>query len=177
MRKKLPGDRLSTFSHLAALVRQRRAARRDRWRGFLRGVRSFRRTIAWGLLLIYLLILGDLTLLRFHQLGADYNLIPGRTIAREVGDAGAGFVVNVLGNVAATIPLGFLLPIVAPRQVRSALRVALASFLTSLLIEALQAWFGRRVADVDDLILNTLGGWFGYGLSIASRWWLRRRSE
>ncbi len=40
----------------------------------------------------------------------------------------------------------------------------------SLLIEVLQGISGRRVADVDDVILNTLGGLMGYGC------WLARSS-
>ncbi len=101
---------------------------------------------------------------RFYQVNPGYNLMPGRTIAHDLGKGGIEFLINTVGNLVATMPLGVLLPIVLPRRVGSALRAALASFVVSVLIELSQAWLGRRVADVDDLILNTLGGWFGYGL-------------
>ena len=129
------------------------------------------------LLLAYLLILGYLTLFRFYQVNPGYNLIPGRTIAHDLGKGGAELLINFFGNIAATVPLGMLLPMVVPRQVRTAMRAALASFLTSVLIEVSQRWLGLRVADVDDVILNTLGGWLGYGLGLVWRRWLRMRSE
>lgn len=177
MRNKSRGDRRIVFSQAGQRRRRRRAARHERWGRRLRGIRSFRRGVASFFLLIYLLILGDLTLLRFHQINPDYNLVPGRTIAFDIGRGGIAFGINIVGNIVATMPLGVLLPIALPRRVDSALRVALAAFLTSGLIELAQAWLGRRVADVDDLILNTLGGWLGYGLARAGRRWFRRRSE
>ena len=178
MRKKSQVDRPSGFSRLATVLSRRRSARRDRWRLRLERWRRFRRGIAAVVLLVYLVLLGHLTLFRFYQLNPGYNLVPGRTIAHDLGKGGIELLVNTLGNVVATIPLGVLLPIVLPRWVKSASRAALAAFVTSLLIEMTQGWLGRRVADVDDLILNTLGGWFGYGLAVAWRWWwVRRRSE
>ena len=176
MRKKSHGERPPGFSRLVATVRRRRAARRGRWGRRIRRVCSFRRGVAWVLLLAYLALLGHLTLFRFYQINPGYNLRPGRTIAHDLGVGGVEFVINTLGNVVATMPLGVLLPIVLPRRVGSALRAALAAFVVSILIELAQGWLGRRVADVDDLILNTLGGWFGYGLGVAIRWWFRTHS-
>ena len=176
MREKSPGDRPTPKSRLGGFIGRRRAARRTRWRHFRGGIRSCRRGVASVLLLIYLIVLGYLTLFRFHQVNPEHNLIPGRTILHDLGNGGAELVINTLGNVVATLPLGALLPIVVPRRLVSAVRVALAAFLTSLLVEVAQFWLGKRVADVDDLILNTLGGWFGYGLHLAWRWWFKRRS-
>ena len=177
MREKSHGDRALPKSGLRGFIQHRRAARRTRWRNFFGGIRSVRHGVASILLLIYLIVLGNLTLFRFHQVNPDHNLVPGRTILHDLGHGGAELVINTLGNIVATLPLGALLPIVLPRRFSSAIRVAVAAFLTSLLIEVTQYCLGRRVADVDDLILNTLGGWFGYGLSLAWRWWFRRRSE
>lgn len=177
MRKKTRGDRLSGVSRLASLIRQRRTARRERWARRFHTLRSVRRGVASFLLLIYLVGLGYLTLGRFYQLNPGYNLVPGRTIFHDLGKGGTEFLINTIGNLVATMPLGVLLPLVVPRWVGSALRAALASFVVSVLIEVTQGWMGSRVADVDDLILNTLGGWFGYGLTVAYRRWFRRRSE
>ena len=54
----------------------------------------------------------------------------------------------------------------------TAARVAAACLVVSLAIEALQYRSGHRVADVDDLILNVLGGWLG---GLAATWALARR--
>ena len=177
MQKMLRGDRVSGFSRLTTRIQVRRQARRARWGRLFRVIRHFRRSVALFLLLVYLAILGHLTLFRFHQLNPGYNLVPGRTILHDLGHGGIELVVNTLGNLVATIPLGILLPIALPRWMESWFRVVIVSFLTSLLIEITQRWMGQRVADVDDLILNTLGGWFGYGVSLAARWWLKWRDE
>ncbi len=42
------------------------------------------------------------------------------------------------------------------------------------MIEVVQYTSGRRVADVDDLILNTLGGLLGYGVLALSMRLMRR---
>lgn len=70
--------------------------------------------------------------------------------------------VNVVGNLVAFMPLGFLWPIFR-RGRTNAWRVGGLSAAVSLLIETLQYGSGRRIADVDDLLLNTLGGLLGYG--------------
>ncbi len=68
---------------------------------------------------------------------------------------------NLLGNVLAFMPLGFLLPMTSP-WLRRASRVILIGFLMSLTAESIQ--LGTRVGsfDVDDVILNTIGTGIGY---------------
>ena len=176
MRKTRRGDRVPLISRWSATWRGRRAARRERWHRRLLRVRAARRGVGSVLLLGYLAVLGYLTLGRFHQVNPGYNLVPGRTIAHDVAVGGVEFVINTLGNVVATLPLGILLPIALPRWAGSALRVAIASFGTSLLIEVAQGVLGSRVADVDDLILNTLGGWLGYGLLRGYRRWFAQKA-
>ena len=123
-----------------------------------------RKTIASVLLAFYMLVLFDLTLRRFHQPGTALNLWPFATISHYLSIGGRAMMVNILGNVAAFLPLGFLLPSFVKGR-GAALRVALISLALSLLVESLQYLSGRRTADVDDLILNTLGGLLGYALS------------
>jgi glycopeptide antibiotics resistance protein len=70
-------------------------------------------------------------------------------------------------NVVVFVPLGVLLPLVAP--VRSPGRAVLGGFLVSLTMEALQfvnavTGHGGHVADVNDLLANTLGALVGYGV-------------
>ena len=64
-------------------------------------------------------------------------------------------------------PIGYLVPIILDKKVDVKL-IALIIFSTSLFIELTQFFIGRvinynyRSFDIDDIILNTLGGLFGY---------------
>ena len=132
-----------------------------------------RNWLAPALLAADLLVLGDLTLVRFRQANPGRNLVPLRTIRHDFAnrhqDGASELRVNTFGNVVAFLPAGVLLPIVAPRAFRSARRVAAGAFGLSLAVELAQLATGRRCADVDDLLLNTLGGLAGYGLLRAAR--------
>ena len=57
------------------------------------------------------------------------------------------------------VTLGLLLPVLTGCDKK----VILYSFLLSLVIEICQFIFGTGVTEVEDLILNTLGGAIGYG--------------
>ena len=70
--------------------------------------------------------------------------------------------INLLGNLLLFLPIGFLLPAAYPRQ-RRFYRVFLLSFLGILGVEVLQYFFGR-VADVDDVLLNSISIVIGYFL-------------
>jgi len=74
---------------------------------------------------------------------------------------------DMLQNVLVFVPLGALLPLVA--AVRSSGRALLGGFLVSLTMEALQfgnavTGHGGHIADVNDLLANTLGALVGYGV-------------
>ena len=64
------------------------------------------------------------------------------------------------------MPLGFLLPLVSNRFLTFK-RVLLFAVLMSLSVESIQfvlRFFGNpRAVDIDDVILNTLGGCLGFG--------------
>ncbi|MGC4036709.1 MAG: VanZ family protein [Chitinophagaceae bacterium] len=68
---------------------------------------------------------------------------------------------NILGNIIGFIPLGVLLPILFRRLQRS-WKTIFTVFLISLAFETIQLLFNLGIFDVDDLILNTLGGVVGY---------------
>ena len=59
------------------------------------------------------------------------------------------------------IPLGFALPVLFER-IKSFLQVLILSFSISLLAETLQLVLRVGCFDVDDLLLNTIGGCVGY---------------
>ena len=73
---------------------------------------------------------------------------------------------NFFGNILLFMPLGFLAPQVT--TIRSWAGVGLLAFLFSLFIETAQYteshWDIYRTVDVDDIILNSLGAFFGYFL-------------
>jgi glycopeptide antibiotics resistance protein len=117
----------------------------------------------------YIIFLLDLALFRFPATRPLVNWVPFRSMIHDWQNGGWGFVVNFLGNLVAFLPMGLLPPLIRVR--RTALwQVALFSLSLSFAIEAAQYVSGRRVPDVDDLILNTLGGVLGYlALSCLSR--------
>lgn len=69
-------------------------------------------------------------------------------------------VLTYLLNVIMFMPFGFLLPLLWKNK-RQTLKVVGLSFLFSFLIEFCQL-FNLRATDVDDLIMNTLGGVLGF---------------
>lgn len=72
-----------------------------------------------------------------------------------------GFVVNFFGNVLAFTPFGFCLPLMNSRY-KNIFKVILWTFLFSLSIETIQLLYKIGIFDVDDLLLNTIGGAVGY---------------
>lgn len=71
------------------------------------------------------------------------------------------FIVNIVGNVLAFSPFGFLLPIIS-KKTRGIINVTLLCFELSLFIECVQLANRIGAFDVDDLFMNTLGGLLGY---------------
>ena len=69
--------------------------------------------------------------------------------------------INIVGNVVVFIPYGLGLPLLFER-LQSFLRVVILSFGTSLLAETMQLILRVGCFDVDDLLLNTVGGCIGY---------------
>lgn len=79
---------------------------------------------------------------------------------------------NIGGNIIGFIPLGILFPLLFP-GCRKFFRLVLAVFLMSLFFETSQLLFNLGVFDVDDLMLNTVGGIAGYILYRISSWLLK----
>lgn len=68
---------------------------------------------------------------------------------------------NLAGNIIGFVPFGMILPLLS-NKFHSFIKVTLATFCLSLTFELLQLIFRFGSFDVDDLILNTLGGMIGY---------------
>ncbi len=70
-------------------------------------------------------------------------------------------IVNLVGNVAAFMPLGIILPILNQKNARF-FRIFFVSMFFSGLIEFLQLVYHVGIFDVDDILLNTCGAVLGY---------------
>lgn len=93
-----------------------------------------------------------------------YNLVPFREIGRFVRYwqiIGLEMtIINLAGNVLCFVPFGMLVPYNFERLWHPA-GVAALSCLFSAFIETIQLTFRVGCFDVDDIILNTLGGFLG----------------
>ena len=114
---------------------------------------------------------------RTGDLGAyRYNLVPFKEIKRfwEYREALGTFTVfaNLFGNILIFVPYGFLISMFTHRRRFS--RVFLWSLLLCMGVELFQLFTRVGSFDVDDLILNTLGGIIGWFLfeicNIIRRW-------
>ena len=134
------------------------------------------RSVATKLTVAYLVVLFVLTLGAFTHPGATRNLIPFRTMEHDIRKGGWEFLINFVGNLVVTLPVGWILPFFLGKRC-SIGKVAMAAFALSSLIEILQGISHRRVADVDDVILNTIGGLLGYAGWLVGERWLSRRGS
>ncbi|MFF2908672.1 VanZ family protein [Paenibacillus sp. NPDC057934] len=95
----------------------------------------------------------------------SYNLVPFKEIQRDLHHLSLSnpfLNINLTGNVLAFIPFGLLLPIVFRNRQWSAAKMLVCSLLLSLCFESTQLVLTIGTFDVDDLLLNTLGGLVGY---------------
>ena len=115
--------------------------------------------------LVYFLLLSD----GFGRIEGyseyHYSLVPFREIMRfiryrEYIDF-MSVVINLLGNVVAFMPFGALIRWVVDRKMHWYQAMGY-TFLFSLSVELLQLVAKVGVFDVDDLILNTIGGLIGF---------------
>ncbi len=110
---------------------------------------------------IYILILfGLVTNTDVQSIGN--NFVPFREILRyEFGSK--YFYWNVVGNILIFLPFGFFISLYLNSQKLN--RPLLITFITSLTIELVQMFIGRSF-DVDDILLNCIGGLCGFLLFI-----------
>ncbi len=86
------------------------------------------------------------------------NIVPGASILEIFGKDYRNAAENVVGNVLLFLPLGFFAAIVTRWRVP---RVTLAAAALSTCIEVTQLALGDRWVDIDDVLLNTCGGFLG----------------
>ena len=111
----------------------------------------------------YLLILFQLVTSQDIQAYKGTNLIPFREILRyEPGTT--AFYKQVIGNILMFIPLGYFMTSFC--KIRELGTITIVSILSSFVIEIVQNYIGRSF-DVDDIILNVVGGIIGFLLYIS----------
>ena len=66
---------------------------------------------------------------------------------------------NVVGNIVIFIPLGVYLTLF--KENKRTITNLLIIFIVSLFVEIIQGFLGMGISDIDDVILNSLGGWIG----------------
>lgn len=140
----------------------------------------------WVLFILYLIALTYLMFFAesFGRTGTDqthyaYNLELFKEIKRfynyrdQLGMEAV--LLNLGGNVVGFMPFGFILPIVS-RRGRRWYNTFMLGFGLSLCIETTQLIFKVGSFDVDDLLLNTIGGILGYiAYRLVQRFRIRRR--
>lgn len=113
--------------------------------------------------LVYLLIL---IIFLFKGFGKridslSINLIPFKTIFNYItlfGSPKFGFSIeNIIGNILLFLPMGIYLNVITDRN-RLSLTIII---LISIFVEIIQYLFKFGILDIDDIILNSVGGFIG----------------
>lgn len=135
-----------------------------KWHDRLRRLEKLLFVVYLGLL-CYFLFFADSMGRNFAERTYRYNLKPFQEISRfiryrkELGWWSVSL--NLAGNVLAFVPFGAFLPRLFPKC-RKFLPVAWFGFEFSLCVELIQLTAKVGSFDVDDILLNTLGGMLGY---------------
>lgn len=136
--------------------------------------------VVYFMVLFYFLFFSEEMGRTYSERDYHYNLIPLKEICRFIKyreSLGMWVVLlNIVGNVAAFVPFGTLLPVFSVRC-RKIWMTVYYSFELSLLVELLQLVTRVGSFDVDDLILNTLGGMLGFLLYLLGKYMFRGGDE
>lgn len=129
----------------------------------------------WGRILFVLYLAVALYLMFFsesldREMISDsyrYNLTPFQEIERfwnmRTSYGWHVTIINLVGNIVCFMPFGFLLPTVSRKKIfKNVVTVTLFALLFSIGIETVQLLLKVGAFDVDDILLNTIGGFLGY---------------
>jgi len=123
--------------------------------------------ICYILLLIRILFLSRVSPLEIFNsqrtIFRSINLIPFHSIMEYISGSSDNLrrfaFGNVVGNIVIFIPLGIYLPLL--KKDKRAWAILSFIVVVSLFVEVIQGLLGIGVSDIDDIILNSLGGWIG----------------
>lgn len=148
--------------------------------------KKVRRMIKWIIFLVYIAALVYFMFFaeilgRTDSGGAyRYNLVPLKEIKRFINNythlGWKAVMANIVGNVVAFMPFGYCLPMVTEHKMKF-FSVTLYTFNLSLMIELIQLISKVGSFDVDDLLLNTLGGMLGYIMFCIVKFGYSRRKK
>lgn len=136
------------------------------------------KSILWILFVLYLMLLitiiffkygfsMSLVLLQETDRLVMSNFIPLKTIIHYCRTSSIDLTIReVLGNIIAFTPMGFLLPFLFNR-IKGVVKISIISFIISLFFEVIQLITNLGSFDVDDMILNVLGAIIGFMVYIA----------
>ncbi len=111
---------------------------------------------------------------RANGFGPLMNTVPLRTIRKAVASGSSTAALQVVGNALMLAPLAMLLPMLRPRLARWR-RIIPICFAVSCAIELVQLSVSLAMGihyksfDVDDILLNTVGGVVGFGAFLLGR--------
>lgn len=131
----------------------------------------------YGVFICYFVLLMKILLFSriAHTELRSINLIPFKSILNylsgSTANAKAFAFGNVIGNIVIFIPFGVYLPLF--KKDKRILPNLLILGAVSLLVEIIQGIFGIGTADIDDLILNCLGGLIGISGYRLLLFWVR----
>ena len=122
----------------------------------------FYKEFSYLISIIYIWLLFEILTMSEFGSNGGMNLVPFSEILRY--DFGTTmFNYNVFGNILIFLPFGYLIGVyVNPKKIWP---VIITTLLTSTVVEFVQLQIGRSF-DIDDIILNVLGGIVGYLLYI-----------
>ncbi|WP_204596977.1 VanZ family protein [Clostridium pascui] len=121
--------------------------------------------ILYGVFICYILLLIKILFLSriSHSGPRSINLIPFYSIMEYVSSSSANIKAfafgNVVGNIVIFVPLGAYLLLF--KNDKRAITNLLFIFIVSLFVEIIQGILGIGASDIDDIILNCLGGLSG----------------
>ncbi|MFB9221002.1 VanZ family protein [Kurthia sibirica] len=132
------------------------------------------------LFFIYLILLSKLILLKYYSFNGtidqllfrgeslfflkEYNLIPFHTITAYIQAEGTtpfSAFKNLAGNIIGFIPFGIFMALLFFKK-PTIIKIIVSTFSLSFIYELIQLIFRLGTFDVDDLLLNTLGGLIGF---------------
>ncbi|GFP77004.1 VanZ family protein [Clostridium fungisolvens] len=134
---------------------------------------KFKTVFLYGVFICYVLFLVKLLILSRVSLSDPFNsqstssrsinLIPFHSIKEYISGSTENLkrfaFSNVVGNIVIFIPLGVYLPLL--KKDKRVINNILFIFIMSLLVEIIQGILGIGASDIDDIILNCLGGYIG----------------
>lgn len=99
-----------------------------------------------------------INIIPFKTIGGFFNRLSNSTINTNI------VVTNLLANLLMFIPMGMALPVLFSKYFDKLWKITIFTIVLVLFIEIVQFLTFTGSADIDDLILNTIGAIIGYGI-------------